>query len=189
MTNLETWINDMSTRPLPGGVAAAAVAAAMGAALIAKALRISLDRESYGAGERETLAAVLDLGREQQAALLRLAADDVQAYRAVIATRSLPAADPARVQAWRTATEVPMALAEACHRLLERLAAVVCQCWPGVCIDYQIGGELLRAGARAGLLAAEDNLDNWDTSPRTGPLRARVNALREAERRLAAEDD
>jgi len=184
VTNLETWLEEMDSRPLPGGVAASAVAAAMGAALIAKALRISIQREPFSEPERASLSALLELAQARRVELMRLAQDDVEAYRAVIASRSLPAGDPGRGRAWQTATEVPVAVAEGCHELLDRLAGVLDRCWPGVCIDYQIGSELLRAGARAGRMAAEANLDDWGRAEQAGPLQARVDALLQAESRF-----
>lgn len=177
MTNLESWLNDMSSRPLPGGVAAAAIAAAMGAALIAKALRLTLGRLELEADERQVLAAVLSLVRQEQTALQGYAQADVNAYQAVIDTRSLPTADPARQQAWGAATEVPLAVAEGCSRLVNEVQAVVCQCWPSVCVDYAIGSELLKAGARAGRLAAEANLAHWGEPQQAESFRARLEAL------------
>jgi formiminotetrahydrofolate cyclodeaminase len=116
---------------------------------------------------------------------MRLSREDVHAYQAVIAARRLPPGDPAHGRAWQAATEVPVAVAECCHRLLDELAGVLCQCWPGVCIDYQIGSELLGAGARGGRLAAEANLGDWGPVPEAEPLRARVEDLLQAESRLS----
>jgi len=182
MQDLEAWLDDMSARPLPGGVAAAAVAAAMGVALIAKALRVTLNRQQLTASEQPILEETLDLMQAQRVALFRSADADVEAYRAVLDTRSLAASDPARRQAWQSATEVPVAVAEACRLLLDRLPAVVPQCWSGVCVDFEIGSQLLQAGMQAGVLAAEANMSLGGAAIDGGPFRARIEALSQADR-------
>ena len=171
----------MSTRPLPGGVAAAAVAAAMGAALIGKALRVTLNRQQLEGSERAILEETLSLTQSQQGALYRQAGADVEAYRAVLDTRSLAPSDPARRRAWESATEVPVAVAEACRLLLDRVPGVVSQCWSGVCVDFEIGSQLLEAGMQAGVLAAEANLSLGGAAIDGSPFRARIEALLRAD--------
>jgi|GEM_PF-1408460 len=182
MQDLEAWLNDMSARPLPGGVAAAAVAAAMGAALIAKALRVTLNRQQFAASDRAVLVETLNLTQAQQVMLFHLADADVEAYRAVLDTRTLAASDPARRLAWQSATEVPVAVAEACRLLLDRLPSVVPQCWSGVCVDFEIGSQLLQAGMQGGILAAEANLSLGGAALDGGPFRVRIEALSQADR-------
>jgi len=181
MQDLESWLSDMSARPLPGGVAAAAVAAAMGAALIAKALRVTLNRQQLAASERAILEETLNLTRVKQGALYRQADADVEAYRAVLDTRSLAPGDPARRRAWESATEVPVAVAETCRLLLDRVPGVVSQCWSGVCVDFEIGSQLLEAGMQAGILAAEANLSLGGAAIDGDPFRVRIEALLRAE--------
>ena len=189
MQDLETWLNDMSARPLPGGVAAAAVAAAMGAALIAKALRVTLNRQQLAAAERTVLEETCNLTQTQQTALFHQAGADVEAYRAVLDTRSLAPSDPARRRAWHSATEAPVAVAEACRLLLDKLPGVVPQCWSGVCVDFEIGSQLLQAGMQAGILAAEANLSLGRAAIDAGPFRARIEALLQADRTVKGGND
>jgi formiminotetrahydrofolate cyclodeaminase len=189
MRDLETWLDDMCTRPLPGGVAAAAVAAAMGAALIAKALRITLRRQQLATADQATLAEVLDLALTQQATLSGLADADIQAYQACLDTRSLAAGDPRQSQARQTAIEVPIAVAEACCALLGRIPGMLVHCWHGVCVDFEIGGQLLQAGMRAGILAAQANLGAWRDSALAGQFWARLEALLEAARKSGGDSD
>ena len=171
MNDLEGWLHNLSARPLPGSVSAAAVAAAMGAALIAKAARVTLRRQAMTPADRAAMQAVLDLARDQQPILLRLADADERAYRTVLRAR---APSPA---AWREATEVPIRLAEACRSLLRPLPGVLDPCWPAVRPDLEIGSWFLEVAVRAGRLAAEINLRAWGEDPAAGPLRARVDAL------------
>lgn len=170
----EAWLGEMAARPLPGGVAAAAAAAAMGAALLAKAARVTLRRA--GSGEllfQELLGAATGLGKR----LLDLADADSRAFQAVLATRALPAGDPARRQAWIAATEVPLRVAEACAALQECLAFPFDLAPAAIRADLEIGESLLKAGREAGCLAAESNLSAWD-GPEAQALRYRLEQQR-----------
>lgn len=172
------WFNDLSTKPLPGAVAAAAVAAAMGAALIAKAARITLRRQRLDSASRDAVQALWDLADRQQAALLQLADADEHAYRAVLQTGSLPSSSPARTTAWLQATETPIRVAEVCHSLLERSSPLLDTCWPAVCPDPEIGVWLLEAGMRAGLTAAQSNIEVCGDTPEARALQLRIGALK-----------
>jgi formiminotetrahydrofolate cyclodeaminase len=168
----------MAAEPLPGGVAAAAVASAMGAALATKSLRISLQKQAMGNDDRNSLQATLELARVQQVALLCLAEADERAYRTLLDRQTHRHGVADLADAWREATEVPIRVAESCHLLVERLAGVEDRCWPAVQTDLQVGRWLLETGARAGLLAAEQNLGAWGNHPGAHILQQRLDALR-----------
>jgi formiminotetrahydrofolate cyclodeaminase len=178
MIDFERWLNDLSTQPLPGGVAAAAVASAMGGALVAKATRLTLRRQLAAGADARDLQVLLDLAAAQQAALLRLAGDDERAYSALLETRPLGEASPERHSAWREATEVPLRVAEACHALIGHLTGLHGLCWPPVQPDLQAGIWLLETGRRTGLLAAQKNLEAWGEGQDGNALRARIEALK-----------
>jgi formiminotetrahydrofolate cyclodeaminase len=104
-----------SAHPAPGGGAAAAIAAALGASLTAMVARLSVDRPRYaehGELHREAIAAS-DASRIE---LLALAEADANAYAAYRAARAMPsgtddeqaARDVAARDAARAATEVPL---------------------------------------------------------------------------------
>jgi formiminotetrahydrofolate cyclodeaminase len=176
--DLEAWLNELASESLPGGVTAATVAAAMGAALIAKAARITLERQDPDVTCRPTLAAALEMAQVQGEELVRLAKADEQAYRAVLDTRSLPAEDPARNRAWWAATEIPLRVAEVCRSLLDSTCGLRDACWPAVRTEFDTGGRLLEVGAHAGLQAAESNLRAWGERPESRSLHATLEALR-----------
>ena len=178
MEDLDVWLNDLSSKPLPGAVAAAAVTAAMGAALIAKAARITLEKRQLDGASHETIQALWCLAENQRASLITLAQADDKAYRAVLDTRFLAVSSPARTQAWLQATETPIRLAEECQTLLEYSAPLLDTCWPAVCPDPEIGIWLLETGMRAGLAAAEGNIVYCGDTPEARPLRRRIDALR-----------
>ncbi len=178
MKDFGAWLHDLSTEPLPGGVAAAAVAAAMGAALLAKATRVTLRRQAVDEAGRTALEAVLDLACGQQIALMHLAEVDERAYRAVLESRQMPASSATRREAWLEATEAPIRVAEVCQSLLDRSSQWLDPCWPPVEHDLQTGRWLLETGVRAGLLAAEGNIRSCRGGPETESLQMRIDELK-----------
>jgi formiminotetrahydrofolate cyclodeaminase len=149
MNEFNDWLARMAEEPLPGGVAAAVVAAAMGAALVAKAARVTLKRGGLpGDGWIDVEELLRQAGGARQM-LLELAAQDEKAYRAVLQTGT--------AEALQAAIEAPRQIARVCARLLERLPALEAVCWPAVRPDLAVGRDLLVAGERAGSAAAEAN--------------------------------
>jgi formiminotetrahydrofolate cyclodeaminase len=177
--DLAGWLKALATEALPGGVAAAAVASAMGAALVVKVTYVTLQRHSVTGAERAALQATLDLASRQQAALMQLADADERAYRAVLEGQALRHGSPAEGTAWYEATEVPVRVAETCHLLLERMPGILGLCPSAVKPDLEIGVWLLETGKRAGLLAAENNVRAWEAGVDLTPLQARIDALKE----------
>ncbi|HSJ53856.1 MAG TPA: cyclodeaminase/cyclohydrolase family protein, partial [Anaerolineae bacterium] len=103
MHEWQAWLDEVSGQTLPGGVSVAAVAAAMGAALAAKAIRVTLARAELSPGDRQTFEAAATATREAQVALLRLSKDDEAAYRRVLAAGKEPAGSRKRRDAWEAA--------------------------------------------------------------------------------------
>lgn len=159
MDEFGVWLQEMATKPLPGGVAAAALSAAMGAALVTKVT---------AGGRRLDRLGLADLALAVRAELLQLAADDEAAYRRVLDTRHLPPADEVRHRARQRAIDVPLRVAEACRRLLAELPAPGEISSAALAVDFEIGRRLLQAGLQAGVLAAAQNLDAWDKPLTTG---------------------
>ena len=176
--DFSVWLHDLSTAPLPGGVAAAAVAAAMGAALLAKATRVTLRIQAVDEAGRRALDAVLDLACDQQIALMHLAEVDARAYRAVLESRQMPASSATRREAWLEAAEAPIRIAEACQSLLDISSCLLDLCCPPVQPDLQTGYWLLETGARACLLAAESNIRSCGDGPETESLQLRIDELK-----------
>ncbi len=179
MQEFAAWLHNMSAKPLPGGVSAAALAAAMGAALLAKTARVTLRGQDMAAEDRATMQAMLDLASQQQQVLLGLVQADEEAYRAVLKTRVNPDPHQPKNEPWHRATEVPICVAEACHLLLEQLPGLEDLCSPIVKPDLDIGRWLLEAGLRTGLLAAGSNLRAWDDDADKAHLKARMAALKQ----------
>jgi formiminotetrahydrofolate cyclodeaminase len=180
MQDFGAWLRKLTTQPLPGGVSAAALAAAMGSALVAKAARVSLQRQALSEEDRTALQAVLDLACHQQQALLGLADADERAYRAVLESHAQGNATLTPGDTWHKATEVPICVAEACHLLLRRLPRILDLCWPPIEPDLQVGQWLLEVGLRGGLSAAASNVRAWPDDKELVPLQARMDALKQA---------
>lgn len=176
--DLKVWLSDLSMKPLPGAVAAAAVSAAAGAALIAKAARITLEKRHLDGASHDAIQALLYLAERQRVSLVDLADADDRAYRGVLDTRALADSSPARTKAWLEATETPIRLAEECRALLECSAPLLETCWPAVCPDPEIGIWLLETGLRAGLAAAEGNIRHCGDTREARVLGARIDALK-----------
>jgi formiminotetrahydrofolate cyclodeaminase len=178
---LSVWLDDMADQPLPGGVSAAALAAAMGAALCAKAARVTLRQGDVNDGDRATWEAIVDRASEGRSALVRLVEADQQAYQAV-----LDIVDPVTsIRIWQAATEVPVEVAEASQSLLAERAFLEGVCWSSVRVDLDVGLRLLEVGLYAGLRAAEANLAWWGDAREAADVQLRIERLR----RQAVEED
>lgn len=177
LADFDAWLARMAGQPLPGGVSAAALAAAMGAALSAKAARLTLARQPLADGERDMLRAVLVLAKDQCTTLRKLASDDERAYRAVLDARERAEHDASWRRAWQMAIEVPLQMAEACYSLRGRLSAVDRVCWPPVRADLRVGVWLLDCGMQAGRQAVEGNLRVWGDGPQAQESQLRLDAL------------
>lgn len=174
-----SWFARLATKPLPGGVAAAAVAASMGSALVVKVCRLTLVKSSLSDQERDSVGSVLDLAEQQGTMMTGLAREDEQGYQAVLDTSHLPDESPARRQAWQRATETPLQLAEGCRELLGCVPILFQVCLPAARVDLKVACWLLELGLRSGLEAAGSNLSRWRDGPEAISFRSRAESLRE----------
>jgi formiminotetrahydrofolate cyclodeaminase len=114
-----------SAEPVPGGGSASAVAASLGAGLVAMVAALSVGRPKY-ADFAEYHASAAVAGRALTDRLLRLADDDSAAYAVFAAALKMPkdsdaeqvARRSALRTAARTAADVPLACVEACHEVV-----------------------------------------------------------------------
>lgn len=158
-----------SERATPGGGAAAAVAAALGASLTAMVVRLSRDRPKYA--EHAALhAEALAKSDASRLALLQLADADATAYAAYREARSLPhdteaqtaARTPAIQRAARGATQVPLDVVRACHAQIELVDRVAGRTNLYLASDLEVAALLLDGAARSAASNVRVNLGSID---------------------------
>ena len=150
-----------SDETAPGGGSAAALAGALGGALAVMVARLTLGRAKYAAHQDE-MAAVEDRGDLLKTRLLALVDADTTAYNRIVDAYKLPKDTEAqKVQrtaavqsALRIATEVPLAIAEACAEVLDLTVQVAAHGNRTAASDAAVGALL----AHAGLLGAAHNV-------------------------------
>jgi formiminotetrahydrofolate cyclodeaminase len=147
----ERFLDAVAERtPAPGGGAAAALACALGAALVEMAARFaSLD---------DAVARASALRAEAQ----RLGEEDLAAYAPVLEALALPRDDPSRAgrvrDASSAAAEVPLAVAEAAASVAELARAVAAGGRPALRGDALAGADIAAGAARAAARLVEINL-------------------------------
>lgn len=175
MTDLQRSVAEMrvgdfaqalaSEKPVPGGGAAAGVAAALGASLTAMVVRLSLDRPKYAehsALHQEALAAS-DTARLR---FLELAEADAAAYAAYRAARDLPRETEAQQEtraaaireAARGAAQVPLDTVKACHVQMELVDRCVGRTNLYVASDLEVAALMLDSAARSAAVNVRANL-------------------------------
>ena len=173
--------------PTPGGGSAAALAAAMGASLLAMVAALPKSRAS-NPDESSRLA---DAGARCTALSTGLAEQverDSASYEAVMAAFKLPkgtdeekAARSGRIQeATRGATEVPLEVMRACVAALRHAPEVAALGNPNAASDARVGVELLLSGLKGARFNVEINLGSLKDS-------AYVSRVAEESAQLAAE--
>lgn len=201
---------DLSTRdlvarlatsdPVPGGGSAAALAGAMGAALVRMVVELTTGRPAAEAHESE-LTEVAIAAAQFQSELLSLADADAAAYAAVVAARRLPKdgereREARRVQldaALREAIRIPLATARAAAEVLalaERLVPIGNR---NAISDVGVAALMAVTALRGAALNVEINLPYLDdrlgseAASELGALMASVDARAEAVRTGVAE--
>jgi formiminotetrahydrofolate cyclodeaminase len=153
--------------PTPGGGSAAALAGAVGAALLAMVAGLPKPRaksETDLAALRGAGASCADLSER-----LRVLVDkDTDAYDMLVSAYKLPkgteeekAARSRRIQeALRAATDTPLEVMRACASAIERADTVARLGNQNASSDVGVARELLRAGLRGAKFNVEINLEN-----------------------------
>lgn len=144
-----------SAEPVPGGGAASAVAASLGASLVSMVAALSTGKPKYVAYEA-TLARCLAVGHDLAADFLRLADRDAEAYAAYSAALKLPR-DPEAQQedrkaairaAARVAADAPWECVKACAQLVLAAEALAGRSNVNAASDVLVAALLGEAAAR-----------------------------------------
>ena len=144
-----------SSAPAPGGGAAAALAGALGAALVGMVCRVTGERDPSLAGEMSPLAERAD---EARLRLERLMTADAAAYRAVIAARRDDGGPEAVQRALIGATEVPMALTRHSVDVLALCASAVQRARASTLGDLGVAAATAWSAVESAALTARANL-------------------------------
>ncbi|MEO6463303.1 MAG: cyclodeaminase/cyclohydrolase family protein, partial [Candidatus Eisenbacteria bacterium] len=181
-----------SATPTPGGGTVAALAGALGAALVSMVAGLTRGKKKYAAVEPE----MADAQREAQALRARLVAlmrQDAQAFDAVLGAMRLPQATPAEAAArqgaieaatW-TAARVPLETAEACLAVSRWAARMVRSGNVNAASDGLVAAALGRAACEGALCNVEINLQSLPDSADKQAVTGRVHDLaRHAEEAL-----
>ena len=154
-----------SASPTPGGGSAAALAGAMGAALVSMVCSLTVGRKRFADVEDE-LQEVLSEAKALQRQLTDLAEADSQAFEQVMAAYRLPketeeerTARQAAIQtALRQATRIPMETAAACAAVVRLADRIVPKINPNALSDLGAAALLAEAGLRGAQLNVVINL-------------------------------
>ncbi|MEA2636249.1 MAG: methenyltetrahydrofolate cyclohydrolase [Chloroflexota bacterium] len=139
-----------STAAVPGGGSAAALAAAMGAALVSMVAKLSA-KKSKTVEDREALTRLVPELDRLAARLLELSQEDIDAYRVVIEARKSGAMAEALARAYEQAAEVPLETATVTSRAIALLPEVSRRAWEMTASDLAVGSELLQTGLSGAL--------------------------------------
>ena len=181
-----------SAEPVPGGGSASAVAASLGAGLVAMVASLS-DRPKY-AEHAELHRRSIETGRRLVTRFLDLADQDSVAYAGFAAAMKLPrddeeqkAARTAALQAAaRAAAEVPLATVHACLELVAAAETLVGRSNVNAASDLNVAALLGEAAARGAAENVLVNLPSVADSAWVGETTAQVMDLLDTIEELAA---
>jgi formiminotetrahydrofolate cyclodeaminase len=189
-----------SADPVPGGGSASAVAASLGASLVAMVAALSEGRPRY-AEHAELHASAGAAARALSAELLALADEDAAAYAAFSSALKLPRATDEEVdrrtgairRAARTAAEVPLRCVETCVRVVILAESLAGRSNPNASSDLAVASLLAEAGGRgaaANVLVNQPSVGDLDwadaTQRRVDELLGELERLGAATREVVA---
>lgn len=182
---IESFVDRLSSSdPTPGGGSASAIAASLGASLVAMVAGLSQEREKY-AVHAATHQQALHAGRELAARFLALADEDSAAYDAFAAAMKLArdtdeqkAARAAAIRsAARATADVPLRCVEACLELVRAAEALAGRSNRNASSDLTVASLLAAAAARGAAANVIVNLPALGDEAAAGILHERVTAL------------
>lgn len=185
--DLSNFITHLASgEPIPGGGSAAAIAGALGAALVAMVGRLTAGRPRYAEVEGDMLAAVEEADK-LRAELIMLAGEDALAYGQVMAAYRMPKDSEANQtvrndaiqDALKDACETPLSTAVACLETLHSAAIVARLGNPNARTDGVVGALLLYAGLKGAILNVDVNLASVTDTAFVITTREKLQHIRE----------
>lgn len=180
-----------SAEPTPGGGSAAALSGALAAALVSMVCNLTLGKKGYEAvqGEMETIRMRSEALRGELICLLEA---DMRAYQCVMATYRLPrrtaeekaAREAALQKALVEATEVPLAIAQACAEVMELALPAAQKGNRWAASDAGVAALLAEAALHGALLNVRTNLGGLSDEALAQRVRERMATLVEGKEDL-----
>ena len=183
-----------SSAPAPGGGSVAALAGAMGAALVSMVCNLTVGKKKYADVEEE-IKAILEQSEALRKELMELLEADVAAYSEVAKAMKMPreteeqkaARAEALQKALKHATEVPLQVAEACVKVMELCRPVAEKGNVNAVSDAGVGVVLAEAGLRSAALNVLINLGWIKDEAFVAEKRAQLDKLLEGKAELKEE--
>jgi glutamate formiminotransferase/formiminotetrahydrofolate cyclodeaminase len=172
--SLDGWIDELAGgAPTPGGGSAAALAGALGAALVAMVARLTIGKKTYAAVERRARE-ILAEAESLRAELRRLVDEDAAAYGGVSAAYKIPkedqnrgrAIDDALIAACRTPAEV----ARRAARVLELAIEIERIGNRNASSDARVGGLLAQTAIKGAVENIKVNVESISDKKRADKL-------------------
>jgi formiminotetrahydrofolate cyclodeaminase len=182
-----------SAEPVPGGGSASAVAASLGAGLVAMVASLSEGRPKY-ATHANLHARSREIGERLKAQFLDLADEDAAAYAVFAAAMKMPretdaeksARKKALSSAARSAAEIPLLTVEACLELVAAAESLVGRSNVNASSDLDVAVLLGEAAARGAAANVLINLPSVDDDSFSGEATARVMRLLDSVEEIAS---
>jgi methenyltetrahydrofolate cyclohydrolase len=164
--SVNTFLDELaSSAPAPGGGSVAALAGALGAALISMVSNLTIGKEKY-AGVQDEITVLLKKSESLRKKLADLLEEDVAAYTVLSQTMKMPrdteeqksARARAMDKALKGAIDVPMRVAETCVAVMELCSPAAEKGNMNAVSDAGVGVLLAEAGLRGAALNVLINL-------------------------------
>ena len=170
-----------SAEPTPGGGAAAAMAGAMGCALILMSIGPTLKRKSTPQGHKDALQKAQQKISGLHVSLKKLMEQDAQAYETYMTARRLPLQETTREQAlqdalWFAAC-VPADIAATSVQALQALHALEPLIAPIILSDICCAKHLLKAAIMCGIENIQINLQGITDPTRVENLQNQIHTF------------